>query len=246
MPDARLAERPVPPIRLENRTAFEESLTHLCAWLKSRTNQESNACSSDTAQFLTACVELRELEEEGKTEEALAKASALYPKLSEARKEALAPVLGELAWSLIETIEQQLDRGNSEKAIELGDNAMAIIQGTPLRDDFKSLFQTLLAIRPAGEATVPPGPSIPTSAANPQEARCQQAPSLLRDYADELSMPENQLEQRFLQAVRDGSDATFNRREKLKNRLQRRTRWGGREPYKTTLKLLESAAQTHA
>jgi len=109
-----------------------------------------------------------------------------------------------------------------------------------LRDDFKSLFQTLFAPRPPREATASPEPSTAASASGPEGVRVHQAEVLLRDYADELSLAENQLEQEFLQAVRDGSDPAFKRKEKLKNRLKRRTRWGGREPYKTTLKLLES------
>lgn len=62
----------------------------------------------------------------------------------------------------------------------------------------------------------------------------------MHDYADELSLAENQLEQEFLKAVWAGSEAAFKRKARLRNRLQQRTRWGGREPYKTTLKLLES------
>jgi len=56
-------------------------------------------------------------------------------------------------------------------------------------------------------------------------------------------MAENQLEQAFLKAVKEGADAAFKRKEKLRNRLQKRTRWGGRDPYKTTLELLESAPE---
>jgi hypothetical protein len=56
-------------------------------------------------------------------------------------------------------------------------------------------------------------------------------------------MAVNQLEQEFLKAVWEGSDAAFKRKAKLRNRLQRRTQWGGREPYKTTLKLLESITE---
>jgi hypothetical protein len=245
-PGSSLAEHPVPAIRLESRTAFEESIADLCAWLKSRTNPETGTASFSARQFLAACVELRELAEEGKLEEALAKASALYPTLGETRKQGLASMFGELTWALLQAIEQQLDRGNYEKAIALAENAMAIIEGTPLRDDFKSLFQTLFAARPAGGATLPPEPSTAASTGDPQGARAYQAEVLLRDYADELSMAENKLEQEFLEAVVEGSDGAFKRKEKLKHRLQNRTRWGGREPYKTTLKLVESAIKPDA
>ncbi len=68
------------------------------------------------------------------------------------------------------------------------------------------------------------------------------ADALLREHADELSLPENGLEREFLQAVLRGMDAGFKRKEKLKHRLEKRTRWGGREPYKTTLQLLETAS----
>ena len=59
-------------------------------------------------------------------------------------------------------------------------------------------------------------------------------------------MPENQLEREFLKALSEGSEAAFKRKEKLRNRLQKRTRWGGREPYKTTLRLLESVTECNS
>ncbi len=89
----------------------------------------------------------------------------------------------------------------------------------------------------------PPEPSTAAPALESQGPRAHEAEALLCDYADELSLAENQLEQAFLAAVRAGSDATFKRKEKLRNRLRKRTQWGGREPYKTTLKLLESLPQ---
>jgi hypothetical protein len=59
-------------------------------------------------------------------------------------------------------------------------------------------------------------------------------------------MAENQLEQEFLTAVREGTYEAFKRKEKLRKRLQKRTRWGGREPYKTTLRLLESLTECNS
>ena len=110
----------------------------------------------------------------------------------------------------------------------------------PSRNDFKSLLENMVAPKRAQELTATPGPSNGASASGAGGARVHQAEALLCDHAEELGMAENQLEHAFLEAVREGSDATFRRKDKLKNRLQRRTRWGGREPYKTTLKLLES------
>lgn len=67
----------------------------------------------------------------------------------------------------------------------------------------------------------------------------------MRDYVDELGMAENQLEHDFLMSVLDGSDEAFKRKEKLRGRLQRRIRWGGREPYRTIFNLLEPAKGCH-
>ena len=117
---------------------------------------------------------------------------------------------------------------------------MAIIEGTPSRDDFRSLLQELFAPRALNTGFAAPKPLATASAAEAQGPRARQAEVWLREYADELSLAENQLERAFLEAVREGSDAAFKRKEKLRNRLQRRTRWGGREPYKTILKLLDS------
>lgn len=244
-PGAGLAEQPGPRIRLENQTTFQESITSLCAWIKSRRNQVPSASLPCASQLLVTLVELRVLAEEGNAAEALEKASVLYPTLSETKKQALAPCLSELCWSLLRAIEEQLDQGNHEKATALAERARAVIEGTPLRDDFKSLLQHLLAPKTANKGFAPLGASAAAWASEAQGQRAYQAEVLLRDHADELSLAENQLEQEFLQAIRQGLDADFRRKEKLRNRLQRRTRWGGREPYKTTLKLLESAAQSH-
>jgi type IV secretory pathway VirB10-like protein len=149
-----------------------------------------------------------------------------------------------LSWSFLQAIEQQLDRGNTEKATALAESAKAIVQGTPSQDEFKSLLEELFAPKPANKPFEPPAPPTTVSAPEPPGPRAQQAEVLLRDHADELNMAENQLEQAFLKAVREGSEAAFKRKEKLRNRLQKRTRWGGREPYKSTLKLLESVDST--
>jgi len=146
-----------------------------------------------------------------------------------------------LSWPFLRAIEKELGQGDAgKKANASAERAMAIIEGTPSRDDFMSLLQELLVPGPSDTALAPPKPSAAASAAEAQGPRARQAEALLRDYADELSMVENRLEQEFLQAVREGSDAAFKRKEKLRNRLRRRTRWGGREPYKTSLKLLDS------
>jgi ribosomal protein S7 len=241
-----LAGQPAPPVRLDNRRVFEESIAGLCTWLKSTTNPDPGTFASSPGQFLAACVEVRRLAEEGETEAALTQLSALYPASSETRKQALAPVFGELAWSLLQAIEQQLERGNHEKANVLAKNAMAIIERTPFRDEFKSLSQTLFASRPAAELTTVLEPSTAAPAPDSERARIRQAEALLCDYADELSMADNHLEREFLQAVRDGSETAFKRHEKLKNRVQRSTRWGGREPYRTILKLLEAGGRRSA
>ena len=104
----------------------------------------------------------------------------------------------------------------------------------------RTLLQELLTPGPAEKASSLSPPTA-VSAPEAQSPRGRQAEILLRDYADELSMAENKLEREFLQAVVEGSECAFKRKEKLKRRLQKRTRWGGREPYKATLKLMESA-----
>ena len=235
-----LAEQTGPRIQLESPTAFEQSVARLCAWISSTRNPKRSASLPGESQLLPALVELRALVEGGDGAEVLEKASVLYPTLSKARRQALAPFFGELSWSFLQAIEQQLDRGNKEKATALAESARTIVEGKPSQDEFKSLLEELFAPKPANKAFEPPGPSTAASAPEPPGPRAQQAELLLRDHADELNMVENQLEQAFLKAVREGSEAAFKRKEKLRNRLQKRTRWGGREPYKSTLNLLES------
>ena len=241
-PGTHLSELAVPPIRLENRTAFDESIVSLCAWVKSTTRREPDAAPPSASRFLTDCVELRGMAEEGRLEGALAKSTALYPTLGKAEKEALAPLFGELAWSLLQEIEGQLHHGNHEKAAALAQKVTVIIERTPLRDDFKSLFQTLFAPRRATEFSLPPVPATGVSEGNSGDAMVHQAEVLLRDHADELGMAENQLEKDFLLAVIEGSVGAFRRKEKLRSRLQRRTHWGGREPYRTILRLLQASS----
>jgi hypothetical protein len=235
-------QRPVPRIQVESQTTFEESVTGLCAWIKSKGNQAASASLPSAHQWLATMVELRALVEEAHTAEALEKARTVHPTLSETQKQALAPFFGELSWSLLQAIEQQRELGNIEQVSALAEGAMRLIEGTPSRDQFKSLLQQLFAPKAMNRRFTPQGPSIAASAPEARGPRAHRAEELLRVYADELSLDENQLEQEFLEAVRDVSEAAFKRKEKLRNRLQRRTRWGGREPYKTTLKLLESVA----
>jgi hypothetical protein len=134
----------------------------------------------------------------------LRRQGVLYPTLSKTKKQALAPFFGELSWSFIQAIEEQLDRGNNEKAAALAESARAIIEGTPSRDDFKSLLQELFAPKAANKGLAPLGPSTIAPASEAQVPRAHQAEVLLRDHADELGMAENQLEQEFLKAVRGG------------------------------------------
>jgi len=240
-PGATFVEQPLPPIRLENQVALAESLTGLCGWINSSRRRAPSASSPCASQWLGALVQWRALAEEGNAAEALEQASAAYPKLSATKRQALAPFFAELSWLFLRAIEKELRQGDTGKATALANGAMAIIEGTHARDDFSSLLQELLGPRAPNKAVAPPIPSAAASAAEAQEPRARQAEALLRDYADELGLAANRLEQQVLQAVREGSDAAFKRKEKLRNRLQRRTRWGGREPYKTILKLLESA-----
>ena len=237
-----LAEQPVPRIQveIESQTTFEASVAGLGAWIKSTRNQAPNVSSPCASQWLATLVELRALAEDGKGAEAIEKASVLHPILSETNRQALAPFFAELSWLFLRATEKELGQGDTGRATALAERAMAIIEETPSRDDFKSLLQELFVPKAPDTGFAPPRPSVAASAAEAQGPRARQAEELLREYADELSLAENQLDQTFLQAVRDGSDAGFKRKEKLRNRLQRRTRWGGREPYKTTLKLLES------
>ena len=234
---AALADQRPPPVQLENHAAFAASVDGLGAWIKSRMNQAHGILLPCASQWMAALVESRALAEEGKATEALEKASTLHPALSETRKQALVPFLEVLFWELLRTIEQDLDQGHKEKAAALADRGRAIIERTPSLGQFKGLLENVLAPKPANAAM---GPVASTTASGGQGARVEQAEALLRDYADEFSMAENQLERQFLQAVRDGSEVAFKRSEKLRNRLHKSTRWGGREPFKTTLKLLES------
>jgi len=193
-------------------------------------------------QLLVTLIDLRVLAEEGRLGEVLPKAAALFPTLSQATKLALAPFFTELFWSLLRLIEQEVDRGNWATANSLAESARTLVEETPARDDFKSLLQQVLAPRPKPGGTAPAAALTAAPASEAQGSRARLADALLHDYGDELAMAENQLEQEFLHAVKEGSDAEFRRKEKLRNRLQRRTRWGGREPYKTTLKLLDTGA----
>jgi hypothetical protein len=180
-----LMEQTVPRIDLENQMTFEKSIASLCAWIRLTRNLVPGA-----SQLLANMVELRVLAEEGNAAEALEKASVLYPRLSETKKQALAPVFGELSRSFLRAVEQQLDRGNSEKAAALAESARAIIKGTPSRDDFKSLLQELFAPKAANKGLAPLGPSTIEPASEAQGPRAHQAEVLLRDHADELGMAE--------------------------------------------------------
>jgi hypothetical protein len=238
-PGAGFADRPVPRLRLESPTVFEESIIGLGGWLRSRWKQEPTACSTCANQWVSPLVELRALAEEDNLATALEKASVLLPALRTTEKQALAPFFAELSWALLQAIERHLAQGAREKAVALTETAKAIIKETPSRDDFEGLLRELFAAEAASRGSAPPSPFTAPSPLQPPGRKAQQAEALLRDYADELNMPENHLELEFLLAVRRGSEGAFKRKEKLRNRLQRSTRWGGREPYKTTLRLLE-------
>jgi hypothetical protein len=235
-----LAEQTAPRVRFDSREVFEGSVNELCAWLKTALPRGPDDGSLSARQFLAACIGFRELAEQEKTEEALASLSALYPTLSETRQHALAPFLGELAWSLLQAIEQQCQTGNITNATRLAARATALVEATPFSEDFKNMFQTLFTPQPVQKADPLPQLVIGASPSDPNGTRAREADLLLRNYAEELNLAENQLERAFLQAVRDGSETGFRRRDKLNNRLKRRTRWGGREPYRTLLRLLES------
>jgi hypothetical protein len=180
----------VPRIRLEDKTAFEKSIASLCAWIRSIRSPAPSGSLPGAGQLLANLVELRVLAEEGNAAEALEKASVLYPTLNETKKQALAPVFGELSRSFLRAVEQQLDRRNSEKAAALAESARAIIEGTPSRDDFKSLLQKLFAPKAANKGLAPLGPSTIEPASEAQGPRAHQAEVLLRDHADELGMAE--------------------------------------------------------
>ena len=241
-PGARLTEQPVPRVRIEDQAAFEESMICLCGWMR---NQAPSASSPSGSEMLRALVKLRTLAEEGNAAEALERASELYPRLSETNRRALAPFFAELSWLFLRAIEEDLGQGDTGKATALADRAKAILEETPWRDDFNGLLRELFAPYAGDPGLAPPKPLV-AAAADAQGSRVRQADALLREHADELSLAENQLEQGFLQAVRDGSEAAFRRKEKLRSRLLRRTRWGGREPYKTALRLLGSATEGDA
>jgi hypothetical protein len=241
-----LAEQTVPRLDLENQTTLEKSIACLCARINSTRTPAQSASLPGAIQLLPTLVDLRVLAEEGSTAEALEKASVLYPTLSETRRRALAPFFGELSWSLLRAIEQQVDGGDDEKATVLAESAMAIIEGTPAHDDFRSLLQDLVRPKRARTATSPIGSTASVSTdTQSTDPRVHQAQALLTEHADELALIENRLEKEFLQAVVEGSDGLFKRTGKLKNRLQKLTQWGGREPHKTSLKLLESVTEPH-
>jgi hypothetical protein len=192
------------------------------------------------APLLTLTVELRALAEKGKAIAALGKANELMPRLNGAQKQALGPFFAELSWTLLREIETELDHGHKEQAESLAQGARVLVEGTSSRDDFESLLHQLFAPKPADDDLAPPGQTAVEAKSSEQSAKAHQAETLLRLYADELNMAENQLEREFLKSVLEGSEANFKRKEKLRNRLRKRTQWGGREPFKTTLKLLEA------
>jgi hypothetical protein len=140
-----------PRIQLESPTAFEQSIASLCAWIKSTRNPGPSAFLPGESQLLPVLVELRALAEGGDGAEVLEKASVLYPTLSKTRRQALAPFFGELSWFFLQAIEQQLDRGNREKATALAESARAIVEGTPSQDEFMSLLDELFAPIPEVE-----------------------------------------------------------------------------------------------
>ena len=238
--DDSLPEQVPGRIHLENQTVFEQSIAGLCAWIKSHNPQAPGASELRGNQLLATFVELRGLAEAGKVAEALERAMSLYPMLNPGRKQALGTFYGQLSRAMLGVIEQWLIQGNRKEATELSQRVTALIQGTPGGDEFQGSLQEILTPRLAEKASAPETPS--TAVASPEaHAARRSAELLLRDYANELGLAENKLEQEFLEAVVAGSDGAFKRKEKLKHRLQKRTRWGGREPYKTTLKLVESA-----
>jgi hypothetical protein len=112
--------------------------------------------------------------------------------------------------------------------------------------EFNSMFEALCPPRSAEKELAPPPPAATPGLAGAPGARARQAQLLLRQYAEELALAGNRLEREFLQAVVEGADAAFKRREKLRNRLQKLTQWGGREPYKSTLRLLDSVLEPAA
>ena len=245
-PEGHAAEQPPPRIRLESITSFEESLAALCRWVRSLHKPAPGPGLLPGTQRLAELIELRSLAEQGRAAEALDQALSLRPALSEGQVRALGPLFGQLSGAWLAAIEQKLDQGARDEAATLSQRVIGLIQGTPGQEEFQGLLRELFAPRPGEGAPAPAVPSVQPAVQGARRESARQAEELLRDYADELSLDGNTLEREFLQAIVAGSGDAFKRKEKLRRRLEKRTQWGGREPYRTTLKLLASAIESDA
>jgi hypothetical protein len=238
--DRSLLEQSLPCIVPDDQRKFQESVGRMCGWINSLARNVRNASPHGADPMFAELVELRALAEEGRAGEALERTARLASTLDESRKQALAPFFRELSWSALGDIERELIQGQAQKAKSLADSAAALVGGTPLEPELSGLLQDLFRREARESEPTPPACPSAALASEAEGPRARQAAILLRDHAEELDLAENGLEHAFLQAVLQGSDASFRRKEKLKHRLRIRTRWGGREPYKTILRLLDT------
>ena len=232
-------ETPVPHIQLENQTKFAESIASLCAWMHSDETQALGVSEPEGRQLLIAVARVRALAETGKLEEALQQAMILYPGMNQRRKPSLDAFLSQLSGPLLGAVEHKLRKGNMDQATALSQRTIALTKGTPIGEELRSLLEELFTSRSAEKASAE---EIPLFSSSIPEAEASQDPiaqRLLTMYADELRMVENKLERAFLESVVASQDTAFKHKTQLRHRLQRLTRWGGREPHKSALKLLE-------
>ena len=228
-----------PRLSLENPKNFEKSVASLGEWFQRRHSPASTAWLAPEDRLIQQLAELRILAEEGAVVAALDLAVALMDLLKKSQKARLEPFFAALSRLLLAPLKQQLHQGQRDQANACAEQARLLLAGTPALAEFEQAFKQCLQAQAADTAAaarllapsrVPPAPGL--------EARAKQAQALLRDYADELALGENLLEQQFLQTIASG--LVFSRKEKLENRLRKLTRWGGREPHVTSLKLLRS------
>ncbi len=235
-----MLRRLVPRVRLENQTAFEQSMAELSTLIRGLGDHSLDAPCSGPDQLAPALADARLLAEAGHAVPALEKAASVAPALSRKKRERLLPFFTELTTLVLGDLEAQLSRGQDKTTTDLVEKGRLLLAGTPALAEFNALLQELSRSKPGLKRPAPAAASPTVAAGRPAtDPRVQQAQVLLQDFGDELALGENSLEQEFLQAVVAGSVGGFKRKAKLENRLQKLTQWGGREPHMTTLRLLK-------
>ena len=226
-----------PRVTLQNQKDFEQSVANLGEWVKRRHKPASAPALTLEDQPLLQLAEVRILVEEGAVGRALDQAVALLGSLSKSQKTHLEPFFVALSRLLLEPLDENTSQPRKETVKAWAKQARLLLAGTPALVEFDRAFtQCGHAYSEAATAATRLAASFRSLPAPEQEDRANKADSLLRDFADELALDENLLEKEFLQATDSG--AVFSRKQKLENRLRKLTRWGGREPHVSSLRLL--------